>query len=378
MRDSLNFDGQFQLDEEMMARSITIFTWGYYGWGNHTPPFVEAVDAVETSRRFEPPIFVDIRIRRSVRAAGFTGPAFEKLLGQDRHRWMKSLGNEFIKTKTGPNVQIADPSAANELLDLALESAKYKQRLLFFCSCQWPRYDGKIACHRTTVARLVLKAAKKRGINLKVVEWPGGERNREVVAIDGKALRRSHDRRHNLGPLFLVSAWSVHRGISLGQLATAEKSNEITAIPELIEQNDLQGSIVTIDAAGCQKTIAKKIIEGGSDYVLALKGNQKSLYNSVSEYVTTHMDNDFATVAVRRHEMTVKGHGRVDTLIYYQMPVPNSVLSTHQWPGLRTIGVAIRISEQNGNTTSEVRYYISSLRLGVKQFAQAVRGHWSI
>lgn len=144
-----------------MARSITIFTWGYYGWGNHAPPFVEAVDAVETSRRFEPPIFVDIRIRRSVRAAGFTGPAFEKLLGQDRHRWMKSLGNEFIKTKTGPNVQIADPSAANELLDLALESAKYKQRLLFFCSCQWPRYDGKIACHRTTVARLVLKAAKK-------------------------------------------------------------------------------------------------------------------------------------------------------------------------------------------------------------------------
>ncbi|MCA9201555.1 MAG: ISAs1 family transposase, partial [Planctomycetales bacterium] len=211
-----------------------------------------------------------------------------------------------------------------------------------------------------------------------VVEWPGGERNREVVAIDGKALRRSHDRRHNLGPLFLVSAWSVHRGISLGQLATAEKSNEITAIPELIEQIDLQGSIVTIDAAGCQKTIAKKIIEGGSDYVLALKGNQKSLYNSVSEYVTNHMENDFATVAVRRHEMTVKGHGRVDTLIYYQMPVPKSMLSTHQWPSLRTIGVAIRISEQNGNTTSEVRYYISSLRLGVKQFAQAVRGHWSI
>jgi hypothetical protein len=94
---------------------------GYYGWGNHTPELVEAVDAVETSRGFQPPIFVDIRIRRSVRAAGFTGPAFERLLGQDRHRWMKALGNRFIETKTGPHIQIADPAAADELLDLSIE-----------------------------------------------------------------------------------------------------------------------------------------------------------------------------------------------------------------------------------------------------------------
>jgi len=104
--------------------TATLFTWGYYGWGNHTPNLVEAVDAVETSRGFQPPIFVDIRIRRSVRAAGFTGPAFERLLGQDRHRWMKSLGNKFIETKTGPNIQIADPTAADEPLDLAIESAR--------------------------------------------------------------------------------------------------------------------------------------------------------------------------------------------------------------------------------------------------------------
>src|SRR4051812_10948490 len=141
----------------------TIFSFGYYGWGNHTPQLVEAVDAVERSRGFEPPLFVDIRIRRSVRAAGFTGPAFEKLLGQDRHRWMKSLGNKFIETRTGPNIQIADPTAADELLDLAVESAKRQQRILFFCSCQWPRCDGKIHCHRATVAELVLKAARKRG-----------------------------------------------------------------------------------------------------------------------------------------------------------------------------------------------------------------------
>lgn len=153
----------------------TLFSFGYFGWGNHTPQLVDAVDAVETSRGFEPPLFVDIRIRRSVRAAGFTGSAFEKLLGQDRHRWMKSLGNKYIETRTGPNIQIADPSAADELLDLAVESAHHKQRLLFFCSCQWPRCEGEIACHRTTVAGLVLEAAKKRGVEIDIVEWPGGK-----------------------------------------------------------------------------------------------------------------------------------------------------------------------------------------------------------
>ena len=153
----------------------TLFSWGYYGWGNHTAELVEAVDAVETSRGFQPPIFVDIRIRRIVRAKGFVGNAFEKLLGPNRHRWMKSLGNEFIQTRTGPDIQIADPSAADELLDLGLEAADRKQRVLFFCSCQWPKCDGEIACHRTTVAELVLQAAQRRGESVEIVEWPGGE-----------------------------------------------------------------------------------------------------------------------------------------------------------------------------------------------------------
>jgi hypothetical protein len=156
---------------------VTIFTWGYYGWGNATPQLVEAVDAVEASRSFQPPLFVDIRIRRTVRAKGFQGNAFEKLLGPSRHRWMKSLGNKFIQTRTGPNIQIAKPSAADDLLDLALDAECRKQRLLFFCSCQWPRCEGEIACHRTTVAGLVLEAAKRRGVSVEVVEWPGGEPN---------------------------------------------------------------------------------------------------------------------------------------------------------------------------------------------------------
>ena len=173
--------------------TTTLFTWGYYGWGNHTPDLVTAVDVVETSRGFQPPIFVDIRIRRSVRAVGFTGPAFERLLGQDRHRWMRSLGNKFIKTRTGPDIQIADTTAVDELSDLAIESARHKQRLLIFCSCRWPRCGGKIACHRSTVATLVLKAATKRGIQVEVVEWPGGDPKRidlEVTPKDFAAVRK--------------------------------------------------------------------------------------------------------------------------------------------------------------------------------------------
>jgi predicted transposase YbfD/YdcC len=200
----------------------------------------------------------------------------------------------------------------------------------------------------------------------------------EVIAIDGKALRRSHDRKNSLGPLFLVSAWSIQQGISLGQLATEEKSNEITAIPQLIDNIDVAGATVTIDAAGCQKHIAAKIIDGGGHYVLSLKGNQGTLHRAVENWIIDQMENDFADVMVRKHEVTLKGHGRIDQLIYYQLRVPDSLPGRTNWKGMRTIGVAIRISRQGDQETSEVRYFISSLRLGVKRFARAIRGHWSI
>lgn len=200
----------------------------------------------------------------------------------------------------------------------------------------------------------------------------------DVVAIDGKALRRSHDRSGGLGPLFLVSAWAVQRGISLGQLATSEKSNEITAIPELLDQIDVKKSVVTIDAAGCQKNIAAKIIDGGGDYVLALKGNQGTLHDAVIEYITRHMENDFADVTARKHVEQVRGHGREEELTYYQLPVPEDLAGRQKWKGMRTIGVVIRVSQSGEKWTSDVRYYISSLRLGVKRFAACVRGHWGI
>ena len=129
-----------------------------------------------------------------------------------------------------------------------------------------------------------------------------------------------------LGPLWLVSAWAVGRGISLGQLATDEKSNEITAIPDLLNQIEIEDSVITIDAAGCQRKIATKIIDGKGDYVLALKGNQGTLHDAVTEYITKHMKNDFADINSRKHIEKLKGHGRKDEITYYQMPIPDDLV----------------------------------------------------
>jgi len=201
---------------------------------------------------------------------------------------------------------------------------------------------------------------------------------REIIAIDGKTLRRSHDRAAGLGPLCVVSAWAVRSGISLGQLATEQKSNEITAIPELLDAIDVKGSIVTIDAAGCQKTIAAKIVEAGGDYVLTLKSNQEALHEAVVECFDAHVENDFSSPTLRTHTEMVKGHGRTDEITYCQMPVPADLPGKQHWKGMRTIGVAIRTSTQGDRTTNDVRYSISSLRVGIKQFAASVRGHWGI
>jgi predicted transposase YbfD/YdcC len=198
------------------------------------------------------------------------------------------------------------------------------------------------------------------------------------IAIDGKALRRSHDRRNKLGALFLVSAWSVENGVSLGQLATEAKSNEITAIPELIDNIDVSGAIVTIDAAGCQKSIASQIIEAGGDFIFTLKGNQGNFYKAVQKWFLDQMANNFVNTTVRTYQEVVTGHGRIDTLTYYHCKVPADIPGRSQWKGLRTIGVAIRESRQGDKVTREVRYFICSIRVSVKRFARAVRGHWAI
>jgi predicted transposase YbfD/YdcC len=170
----------------------------------------------------------------------------------------------------------------------------------------------------------------------------------------------------------------VQRGISLGQLATEEKSNEITAIPELIDQIELNNATVTIDAAGCQKNIAAKIVDKGGDYLLALKGNQGTLYQAAMDWVIQQMENDFSTTTVERYVETTKGHGREDTVEYFHLPVPKTLPSASLWKELKTIGVAVRTSLQSGKETTDIRFFISSLSLGVRRFAAACRGHWGI
>jgi predicted transposase YbfD/YdcC len=199
-----------------------------------------------------------------------------------------------------------------------------------------------------------------------------------ILAVDGKTLRRSHDRAKGLGALHSVSVWASEFGLSLGQVACAEKSNEITAIPELLRLVDITGAIITIDAMGTQKAIAAQIIDRGADYVLALKGNQETLHDAVIQYVDTHSENGFADIEVRRHTTTETAHGRDTTRCYFQMPVPGDLADLDLWTGLRTIGVAISACVRDGKETVETRYYISSLPVGVKRFARAVRGHWGI
>jgi predicted transposase YbfD/YdcC len=199
-----------------------------------------------------------------------------------------------------------------------------------------------------------------------------------VLAVDGKTARRSHDRGRGLGALHCVSVWASDFGLSLGQVACQEKSNEITAIPELLRLVDIQGTIITIDAMGTQKAIAEQIIDAGADYVLALKGNQETLHQAVLDYVDQQLDNDFANVPARRHQETDKGHGREECRSYIQMPVPEILRGSELWKGMKSIGLATLVCTRNGQETGETRYYISSLPVGVKRFARAVRSHWSI
>jgi predicted transposase YbfD/YdcC len=222
------------------------------------------------------------------------------------------------------------------------------------------------ACFANWLTSLRANAAEATGVD------------KPVFAVDGKTARRSHDRSKGLGALHSVSVWASEFGLSLGQVACAEKSNEITAIPELLRLVDIQGSIITIDAMGTQKAIAATIIHRKADYVLALKGNQETLQQAVISHIDEQSKNDFVDVQARRHTTKEIGHGREETRSYLQMPVPENLSGLELWKGLKSIGKATLVCVRNGKETTETRYYLSSLPVGVKQFAHAIRSHWGI
>ncbi len=201
----------------------------------------------------------------------------------------------------------------------------------------------------------------------------------KMVAVDGKALRRSHDQGNGLGPLHMVSAWASEHGLALGQVATDEKSNEISAIPALIDRIDVKGAIVTIDAMGCQKGIAKKIIDAKGDYVLAVKDNQRKLHEAIKELFSDERQDGLLKMSHRQHQTSEKGPGRKDERCYVLAKIPRDFPLKDQWSGIKAVGMAVRVTEKSDATTSgDVRYFISSRYLSGKRFAQTVRGHWSI
>ena len=200
----------------------------------------------------------------------------------------------------------------------------------------------------------------------------------QLVAIDGKTLRRSFNAASSKAAIHMVSAWATANCISLGQVVVDEKSNEITAIPRLLEILELSGCLVTIDAMGCQTDIAAAIVDGGADYVLAAKGNQPSLHNGITDFFTDHLEDDFARTKVSRHETSEKGHGRQERRWYFVCPVPEDLPDRSRWKKLTAIGIAINETQHKGTIHTEVRHYILSRKLSARKFGEAVRGHWSI
>ena len=201
----------------------------------------------------------------------------------------------------------------------------------------------------------------------------------EVIAIDGKTLRHSYDRGGGKGAIHMVSAWASQNRLVLGQVKVADKSNEITAIPELLQVLDLHGCIVTIDAMGTQKEIAQQIIEGGGDYVLSLKGNQGNLHEDVEQLFSWAQQQAFQAI---EHEFcqTLDGaHGRIEIRRHWLLGETEHLIDASLWTGLQRVGLVESERRLAGQPpTLERRYYLVSLDGGVEQFAQAVRSHWGI
>jgi predicted transposase YbfD/YdcC len=194
-----------------------------------------------------------------------------------------------------------------------------------------------------------------------------------VVAIDGKVLRRSFDHASGKSPLHMVSAWGCEQRLVLAQIATDAKSNEITAVPKLLEMLSLKGTIVTVDALNCQREIAQQIVDQGGDYALALKGNQPSLHADV----TTFLDDPASTVSTA--EPTVDGdHGRIETRTATVSTDIGWLQEAHRWPGLAAIGKVVRVREAAAKTTTETAYYLLSTALSPQRFNEVVRSHWGV
>jgi predicted transposase YbfD/YdcC len=196
------------------------------------------------------------------------------------------------------------------------------------------------------------------------------------IAIDGKTLRGT--RKEGLGALHLVSAWVSKNHLSLGQVAVNEKSNEITAIPKLLEMLDLKGALVTIDAMGCQKNIARKVVDGGGDYLLTVKGNQETLLNDLQSAFEKALETNFAGLDHDTYETNEFAHGRLERRLYTIIQDPMNLSQAEAWTNLRVIGMCCSERNINGKVSSEVRFFIGSKLAKARFYGKALRNHWGI
>lgn len=231
-----------------------------------------------------------------------------------------------------------------------------------------------------TIARIVSRLCPEQ-LQRCFINWMAaveGATEGKIVAIDGKTLRHSYDKKKRKAAIHMVSAFAAENGVVLGQRKTMDKSNEITAIPALLDFLDVKGCIVTIDAMGCQEKIVEKIVAKEADYVLAVKGNQKQLHEEIIDFFQTARTHDFRNVKYDYFEEDHKGHGRVEQRRYWISDMLGSISNPGRWASLCSIGMVESERCIEGKTTSEIRYFISSLTPDAKAFANAVRKHWSI
>ena len=206
-----------------------------------------------------------------------------------------------------------------------------------------------------------------------VVKLRGGE----IIAVDGKTQRRSHDRRRGEKALHIVSAWACGNGVVPGQVKTEEKSNETAAEPELLDKLELSRCIATRDAMGCQRAIAKQVKEGGGDYVLSVKGNQEQLGREVRQYFDAARGKDFQFKEIQNDQTAENGHGRVEYRSYLLSTDLSALSGVKKWYGLRAVGMVATETRSGGRVGIEQRYFITSLE-DVESFRRAVRSHWGI
>jgi len=200
----------------------------------------------------------------------------------------------------------------------------------------------------------------------------------EVIAIDGKTLRRSYQKKGSKEPIHMVSAFAARQRLVMGQVAVAKKSNEIVAIPALLDMMAIEGCVVTIDAMGCQRSIAKKILDKKADYILALKGNQGTLREDVELIAKEQKGNGFKDTTISRHETLDGDHGRIETRTYTVIHNAEWLQERHDWPGLRGVVMVESQREIDGRITQETRFYITSLILLAEMIGPMIRDHWAV